>query len=674
MPKRTDDLGPLPRADGGAELQRISLDALRAALPHGEWVLRDEREEDFGVDVTLEILVRGAATNFRSHVQLKARSNLIANSDGSWSLSVPVANLNYLLSGPTPLYVLFRPESSELFVVSARDELRRIEATNPAWREQRDVTLRLADRLDPKALAQIRERIIREARGNRELLDLAVSLAPGSRVQVDAATLQCRSPAEAEQLLLETGMTAVTHGFGNQVLDLCSAVDTSRFAALPKLLLVRGYAEFFAGRYLRADAPLREALATGDKLQENDRHFVRFLVEAVNLALGHTTAEVFRGRSTAWRAAAPEMLAAQYDVLHLWTLRNEKTSREERATHDRTLRIAIARIVAIPGAPPALVHYAESLRLFLDAQDWAMRLIDVLGASSDPFFWNLRHSEPPATVLGREIAAVAAWRTRADALANAVGSAGNIPRYCEIRLTRDLCEEMFLTHLGLAAIMSDRPPPPVPDALMSQVRSTRALAAKHGQVEFELRSALVESALEELRGDDAAARRILEDVQAKASALRYADVERVARRALDEGGHHAARRREIAAVKADGFESFFAQLPEDDVAELAREVCEKLDLPAGRVSVLIDAVRCERAAAQERRGWCRHLRVLEEAPPEMSSTFLYARPPKRCCACERFEHRSMVTSADWASIILTFKRVYCGTCPSREPRTAQAQP
>ncbi len=668
----TDDLGPLPHADGGDELQRVSLKALRAALPDSEWIVRDERTDDLGVDASLEVLVHGLGTNFRSQLQVKGRSDLSPNSDGSWSVGVKVANLNYLLSGPTPFYILFRPETEELFFASARDELHRIERNNPNWKDQKEVTLRFADRLDSKVLAKIRSRIIEEARASRRLRDIAISLAPGSKVQVDAVTLRPSSPIEAEKQLLATGMEAVTQGFGNRVLEVLSAVDPRRVAADPKLLLIRGYAEFFAGRYLRADAPLRDALVLAGKLSEDDRHFVRFLIEAVDHAQGRTTSAVFRGRAAEWRASASDVLAAQYDVLDSWMARCEATTPEEQLRHDRVLRSAIERLVAIPGAPPALLHYAESLRLFLDAQEVGMRLVDVLGASADPVVWNLRYREPAPVVIGRCFAEVEAWRARADRLMTAVASAGNIPRYCEIRHTRHLCEEMFLGHLRDAALMMDRPLPKVSDALLADVRATRAFAATHDQVEFELREGLVESGLEDLRGNEAAARRIAEDVAIRAAALRFGDIERVTRRTLSEGGRHSVRAREIHAAKADGFDSVLMKMsPEEQIAR-AREPCELLGLPAERLPVLLDGLRCETAVATERRDWCRHLRVLEQPPPELSPDFVYSRPPERCCTCELLGHRSLVTTSAWAQLIPAFKSAHCSECASRQPRRASS--
>jgi hypothetical protein len=61
---------------------------------------------DKGVDGTLEIKIDDHFTNLRSQIQLKSTESITANQDGSVSLSIETSNFNYLLNGPSPLYVL----------------------------------------------------------------------------------------------------------------------------------------------------------------------------------------------------------------------------------------------------------------------------------------------------------------------------------------------------------------------------------------------------------------------------------------------------------------------------------------------------------------------------------------------------------------------------------------
>ena len=395
-------------------------------------------------------------TNFRSQVQLKARSNLMPNQDGSFSVSVPVSNLNYLLNGPTPLYVLYRPETNGLFVSYARDELRRIELANPTWKTQGDVTIRFIERLDPASLERIRDRVLREAHANRKLQDIATSLTPGARIQVDATTLEPRSPLQVEKLLLESGMTAVANGFGQGDRALLDArTETVRGAA--EAPSIRGYAEFSNSRYLQADAPLREALIASTRLSAEDRHFLQFLIDAVDLSLGHTSNEVFRERSARWRAGAPPTLAVQYDVLYHWMLRAEAKSEAEKQAQDLPLREAIGRMGRIPDAPSSLVQYANALLLVTDAQNWCLRFVDVLAMSRDPRLWTSRFREPPSVVIGRELKFVAEWQAKMATVMSKTAAVGNIPRYCEIQYSRDLCDEMSFGYFHLASSMFERP-------------------------------------------------------------------------------------------------------------------------------------------------------------------------------------------------------------------------
>ena len=55
-PQLTDDLGPLPQSDRNAELQRLSFRVFQNFLPSDQFVIRDERIEDAGVDASLELL------------------------------------------------------------------------------------------------------------------------------------------------------------------------------------------------------------------------------------------------------------------------------------------------------------------------------------------------------------------------------------------------------------------------------------------------------------------------------------------------------------------------------------------------------------------------------------------------------------------------------------------
>jgi hypothetical protein len=129
------DLGPLPISDDNAELQRESIKALNALLKgQDDIIFRDERVEDYGVDGSFELKLQNRMTNFRGQVQIKASGHLELTGNGSISFSVRTANLNYLLNGTAPVYILYDSGKDEFWYAWAQDESRRLEAENPAWR------------------------------------------------------------------------------------------------------------------------------------------------------------------------------------------------------------------------------------------------------------------------------------------------------------------------------------------------------------------------------------------------------------------------------------------------------------------------------------------------------------------------------------------------------------
>jgi hypothetical protein len=120
-----DDLGPLPESDASSVLQIESFRALESALPADRFVLRPEPEPDAGVDRCIELRTDGCYTGMRAHVQVKGKKYLKANDDGSFSYSADVSNLNYLLNGLSPLYVLYTADTKELRYAWVRDEVNR---------------------------------------------------------------------------------------------------------------------------------------------------------------------------------------------------------------------------------------------------------------------------------------------------------------------------------------------------------------------------------------------------------------------------------------------------------------------------------------------------------------------------------------------------------------------
>ena len=135
-------LDDLPKRDRNRRIQEQSETAFQTAISGcGEFVVQSEDKKDYGTDYVIEARDAGVRTNVRVHVQLKGTGRE-KNIDGSVSLSIDRANLNYLLMQPYSIYVCCHMPSKQLLVRSADDVLREYEHKGKCWANQKTVTVK----------------------------------------------------------------------------------------------------------------------------------------------------------------------------------------------------------------------------------------------------------------------------------------------------------------------------------------------------------------------------------------------------------------------------------------------------------------------------------------------------------------------------------------------------
>ncbi|HGE5802510.1 TPA: DUF4365 domain-containing protein [Bacillus thuringiensis] len=79
--------------------------ALGFNMPHEKFIIRDVRDNDYGVDLEIELIDGIHPTNFRSHIQLKSTKKILKNNEISFPVSVK--NINYLLNHPHSIYIIY---------------------------------------------------------------------------------------------------------------------------------------------------------------------------------------------------------------------------------------------------------------------------------------------------------------------------------------------------------------------------------------------------------------------------------------------------------------------------------------------------------------------------------------------------------------------------------------
>ncbi|HAI3071931.1 TPA: tetratricopeptide repeat protein [Escherichia coli] len=150
-------LNDFPKRDRNHRIERLAISAFEHFLSDSnDFFIQSKDINDYGVDYQLEITTNGQATNIRLFVQLKGTEQEL-NNDGSVSISVNRANLNYLLMHPYSFYVCFHAPSDTLKITFADSVIRSYEQSEKKWIEQETITVRFIDNISESRLHEIAE-------------------------------------------------------------------------------------------------------------------------------------------------------------------------------------------------------------------------------------------------------------------------------------------------------------------------------------------------------------------------------------------------------------------------------------------------------------------------------------------------------------------------------------
>ena len=662
-------MGPLPRSDRNSELQELSLNLFRSALPPDKFVFRDERTNDLGVDGSLELKIRSRGTNLRAQVQLKATESIQSNQDGSISVQVTTANLNYLLNGPSPLYVLALFPSGELRFLWARDERLRLDSVNQNWLRQDYVTIRFRNRLDADSIDEIHERIQKEARLQRSVTE---ALATASNtdsviVSIDPVDLKLTDPLKAQTILESSGTLIVTAGYPEEIHNLTRLLDLQT-ARLPRILLVRAYADYMLGRYPGAYALLSEAMMRPNELSLEDKQFLEFLRDGCDYQSGRLTLEQMAARIKAAKsgdgrfALSQRLTQLRYDVL----LQRE---REPRATALETLRTAVSQVLKMDDTSEAFKLYAKEALLEAEGynltRDFLMQLGEArmgLQLGRDPNL-GLLWSEHSGHFL--------AWEREMIALIHDAVQLKHPLLIASTTLVRASVHHMFLTNHRSSGIMFNLPVQVSENAVQSFITSVQGVVSIYvqaGQFEGELRSKLLIADFLDLIDHTADAKAIAQEILPKAQALGYAVISARAEAHISgDSLQHKIRTSWILKKSDDERSRETAKESDQEMRRNAAQMLRVLDLPKERLPVLERTYASIRDAAKQQVSWCKHLDLLENKFHELSPSTMYKVDPPRAAICKRYGYRSLLQHPDWVALFDAFKKMYCEGCKEREP-------
>ncbi|MGI9067353.1 MAG: DUF4365 domain-containing protein [Pyrinomonadaceae bacterium] len=665
----TDDLGPLPIADRNSELQELSIKAFNAALPVEKFMFRDERINDAGVDGSLEVKIDSRYTNLRGQVQLKSTDSNQSNQDGSISVSVAVANLNYLLNGHSPLYVLYVEPRKELRFVWAHDERGRQDGENPDWAHQNTITIRFYNILTPEAIEQIHQRILKQERMHRRINDVlsAASNTETLAVGISPETLNVTSPDEAARILLSSGTLIVTAGYPEQVRKLAKLLDSDS-EQLPRILLVHAYAEHVLGRYQAALAFLSDAMLRHNELSEDDKQFMSFLQNSCEYLTGRITKQEF-----VTRVNRPIELqghfAQSYRINQLRISLFSTRDPSERKTLIEEFHSLVSKVVEDSTSSEVFKLYARTMLLEAEGLDAAAGFFIELAEASVGIDLGKQPNIPD--LLQRFEQRLRKWTKDVTQAIEDAKRIGHNRILASAILTKSLVQyHRWISLFSLRETLNIGQQQVPHDAVHTEIKEIGVaieIFSLTNDLEGELRAKLLIADFYEFIGDKQQAKEVASAVLPQAEAMGYV-------RQIEHAKDHIAgdgliSKLRSTKVKKSEEERIIANanFSDDKVSEYAAQMLRILELPTDRLPVLENEYSSIRYIAREKLTWCKHIDLLQDLRHTQHPSTHYKKDPNRLCVCNLLKYKSVLEHPDWETVVSAFKKTYCDGCSERKP-------
>lgn len=275
--KSFDDL---PKRDRNHALEDEAEAAFRALISRSnDFVFQGSDRKDYGTDCQIEVVLNGQATNVRVHVQLKGTERTF-NADGSFSIAVDRANLNYLIAQPYSFYVGYYSPSKSLRVSFVDAVLRRYEHSGKDWTNQQSLTISFTEELTVDRLSRLASLALSGSRIARDRriaqTTAAIEAMPDVVRDANPELHVPENPDLARQLaerLYESGADRVLSAAFEQFLSVLGADhDAMGFCYMAEINLGMGYQSPDVERIEAALTYFRSRLDTG-RFQVGSLHY-----------------------------------------------------------------------------------------------------------------------------------------------------------------------------------------------------------------------------------------------------------------------------------------------------------------------------------------------------------------------------------------------------------------
>lgn len=673
-----NNFNPLPTSDRNKQLEKLSIKAFNLALPVDKFTFRDERTDDCGVDGSLELEIDGKSTNLRAQVQLKATDSEEVNQDGSISIQITPANLNYLLNGQSPIYILYVAPRKQLYYVWARDERKRIDEINPTWTQQKTVKIRFKNLLNDKAIEEVHQRIRDEAQMQRQINDILSSASniENAIIGINPETLEVTDSESAKEILLTSGRFIVNAGYPEKIRSLSKILD-SKSETSPLILIVRAYAEQIIGNYLEAYALLAKAQLGRDELSEDDKQFLDTLQKNCEYLTGRISIQEFSSYLTNNKDQITGHFRQSYRINQLsyliWTTADPYQIPE----FINEFASLVQEILSDPTSSNVFKLYAKSVWLEVEGIDISsgytrdiagdqMKVLNGLHSSFEEI--NQRYNNRlKKWLIERNNAITEAEQLNHRSLIASLKFISALVTYHQMTGTYSLALLRRIPIVHFFEIEYKDDINISTEIAMNLINEAIDIFQQTGNIEGELRARMLIADFYEFSGRVSEAQEIAKEVLPKAEALAYV-------RQIEHAQEHIAGRGLKAKLDSSIRDKSFeerqlenANWSDERVRFLTTQMLRICELPNDRYPVLEREYSSIKRIAQERLNWCRYIELLQDKKHSLRKETMYKKDPNRVCVCNLHQYKSIIQNPNWEILIPAFKKTYCEQCPDRTP-------
>ncbi len=608
---------------------------------------------------------------------MKGTDNTELNADHSFSFSIKTSNLNYLLNGPCPLYIVWFGGRDELRYVWARDEAKRLHRDNPTWAEQETVVLRFSKLLDAAGWDDIHDRIVREGRFSRTQHDFFTKKGTAEcvAVGVNPETLDVVTPDQAFDAVKNHGIAIVSSGYPLAIKHFARFLSLTQ-ATDPAVLLALGFACYHLGEHFEARGHLGRVIAQRNKLSEFDRYFLDSLVNECNLRFGVIDEEEFRVAQSVVEKNAQPFLALQ---MRLERLRWEHLAEDEtpkRRVLLEELRAAVTQIESESGSSASMKLQASLIRLFAEIADSNIAMMEAVFAMAararlrqNPLTANTRLAWNEATAAQEK-----AHRDTQELLNHALELKHPV-LIAEAILTQCVYRIGTITQKTIALRSITGKVKPSPPALVTAICQQLEQAVAHferaGATESVVRATIILAEWHATNDAPEKARGLIEGIMGLAQGMGYTHYTEQGQ-AILSGTTQFDRLRADIATHPDSDFLAVAQTDEE-VADFALFNLQTVELPMEQLPVVHRVCLVMREESRTRIEWCKHFRLFVDGPHAEILPTSYATDPNWFARCMKFGFHTYTPSPNAAAMTQRFKNTYCNTCTDRCPKRGDSQ-